>query len=217
MPGEFRGHQPEQHKSQPETREEIEARLIAYKPMIKSLCGMYLKRNPKYYNDLEDVIQDVMMKAFVNWNTLEKEESREAWLTSIAKNASIDSIRRKNNKFKNPDNFKSIDDLDEGFGWDKKNVKSAATIKTWPTYEIDLTNKRIADFVFSVLSPEEKKIIRMQIVKDIPVEKIAEITGINENTVKVKLLRARKKMYEAYLKQQRIIKHNKQKKNPDIK
>lgn len=209
MPGEFKGHQPDQNKPKPETREEIDAKLAALRPGIYNFCYQYLNRSPYHINDVQDVVQTTMMKAYKHWDSLQKDGSRESWLLSIATHTCLDYLRKAKGKFNNLSNAYSIDDFVEGEGEEKNKKKFKGKIWTWPTYEIDLTNKKIANFLFSALSPEEQKIIRMQIVEGIPVEKIAKITGMNENTLKVNLFRARQKMKAAYLKQQKIIEHNK--------
>jgi RNA polymerase sigma-70 factor (ECF subfamily) len=56
------------------------------------------------------------------------------------------------------------------------------------------------DYVLKLLtrvSEEERSLLMMKEVEGYSVEELAEVTGMNENTIKVKLFRARQKLVKA--------------------
>lgn len=202
MPGEFRGHQPDQNEPKKETREEIEKQLKALKPRILSVCYKYLAQ-PAYRNDIQDVVQTAMMKAYKNWDTFNYKSSRKTWVTVITINCCIDQIRRTNRKIKNLGNVDAGENLTIGNLNKKDSERFVENTRDQLDYEKLISDKNIAKVMFSVLSEEEQEIVQMQIRDGMSINEISERTGITNNTVKSKLFRARQKMMGAYYRQQR--------------
>lgn len=202
MPGEFKGYQPEQNKPQPDTREEIGVQLRALKPLILSVCNKYLSQ-PPYKNDIEDVLQTTMMKAYKKWHTFKDESSRSTWITSITINCCLDYLKSAKRKFKNIGNADTSENLTIGNLNKKDTERFIENTRGWTNYEELISDKNIAKVMFSALSKEEQEIVQMQIRDGMSINEISERTGITNNTVKSKLFRARQKMMGAYYRQQR--------------
>ncbi len=213
MSREFKGHQPDQNEPKSETREEIGLELKALEPYIYNICYGILHKNPHHKNDIDDVVQDTMIKAFNSWDAFKNESTRRTWITTIAVNSCRDYLRKSRVKFRDLKNANSVEDLATSH---KESRRLVGATTGSPDYEAALTNKKIVESLLSFLSAEQKMLIRMQYEDDFSIEKIAKITGMNENTVKVKLFRARQKMLNIYTKQQKNIEKRPKIENPDV-
>jgi RNA polymerase sigma-70 factor (ECF subfamily) len=60
-----------------------------------------------------------------------------------------------------------------------------------------LANRDLALKLLSKLNPEDRSLILMKEVEGHSVEELADMTGLNENTIKVKLFRTRQKLLKA--------------------
>lgn len=213
MKEQFKGSVPENEQQTSERKEEIGLELKALESYIYGVCYNILHKNPHYQNDVDDVVQDTMIKAFNSWDAFKNESTRRTWITTIAVNSCRDYLRKARVKFRDLKNANSVEDLATSH---KESRRLAGATTSSPDYEVVLTNKKVVESLLSFLSEEEKMLVRMRYEDDFSIEKIAKITGMNENTIKVKLFRARKKMQNIYAKQQKNIEKRPKIENPDV-
>jgi len=128
----------------------------------------------------EDLISEVFLDV---WRQADRFEGRSAvstWMLAIARFKALSALRKR------PD-----EELDE---------ETAATIEdTADTPEVALEKKDKSTVLrqcLEKLSPEHKEIIDLVYYHEKSVEKVAEIVGIPENTVKTRMFYARKKLAE---------------------
>jgi RNA polymerase sigma-70 factor, ECF subfamily len=132
--------------------------------------------------DAEEVAQDVFVKAFQKLSSFRRDSRFSTWLYRIAYNESISKTRgRKVNEVELVDEISESaadDDLEDGvLGLSHEEQRKA----------IDMVLKRL---------PEgDQLLVSLFYHQGIPVLEIAEITGMTESNVKVRLHRLRKKIY----------------------
>jgi len=145
---------------------------------IKDLLFRFCLRLLQNKQDAEDAVQDVLIKLWKMRNELNTYKNKDAFAMTVVKNHCLDKIRTRKNYTsdyaKIPTNFN--DDLN-------KTIDSAEGSI--------LVNQQI-----NRLPEQQRMIIQLRDIEEMEYEKIAEITGISENTIRVNLFRARKKIKE---------------------
>lgn len=122
-------------------------------------------------HDIEDAIQNTILKAYENINKLRKHEYFKTWLIRILINECNSIIKKK----------KKVFFIEEAAIQDKYEDK----------YEdIDLAT------AINNLEEDLRVVTVLYYFEDIQQKEIAKILSINENTVRTRILRARKKLYE---------------------
>jgi len=121
--------------------------------------------------DIEDAIQNTIIKAYSNIKTLKKDEYFRTWLIKILINE-CNMILRNNKKTVAIDSI--IDNRQENNSFK----------------DLDLTS------TVNSLSGDLREVIVLFYFEDMTLRDIANILNIPEGTVKSRLIRARKKLYE---------------------
>lgn len=132
--------------------------------------------------EAEELTQDVFMKVFNKLSTFKGDSRFSSWIYRIAYNTSISAVRRKRVE------YPAIDEK---------------VLNNVPDQEVDqLLNQQENEAVLqrlekaiTLLSSEEKALITLYYQQEMPVKELAEVTGLSEANVKIKLHRTRKKLY----------------------
>lgn len=134
--------------------------------------------------DAEEVAQDVFVKAYQSLAGFKQESKFSTWLYKITYNAAISKTRRKKLETA-PIEVNVVENytLDEIF----ENMNKLE----------EKEQKRIIQKLFDALSPDESTLITLFYYQQVQTEEIAEITGLSQSNVKVKLHRIRQKMHTA--------------------
>lgn len=132
--------------------------------------------------EAEDAAQEIFMKCYRSLNSYHHQSAFATWLYRIAYNHSIDALKKKNRK--------QYTEMKEGIA-DSVIATNAADEKI-DFKEVQLLVKQ----AIHRLSPDEQVIITLYYYDDLPVRDIAEIMGITENNVKIKLYRIRGRLLE---------------------
>lgn len=138
----------------------------------------------KSREDAEEVAQDVFVKAFRSLADFRGESKFSTWLYTIASTTSITFLRKKKLDIHSLDNekvFELADNKDSGFRANLIEQKSRANMVT----------KAIG-----LLSPDDAEIITLFYKVEQSLDEIAKILGLETNTVKVRLHRARTRLKE---------------------
>ena len=125
----------------------------------------------------DDLAQETFIKAYTNITKFRGISSFSTWLFRIAYNVFYDEIRKR----------KQTDDIDTPAMAGMTSDNGDAGLK------MDLYK------ALSLLKDEERTCITLQLIDGYPIDKISEITGIPENTVKSHLRRGKEKLTD-YLK-----------------
>ena len=135
--------------------------------------------------DAEEIAQDVFVKAFRALKDFRGDSKFSTWLYSIVNSTSITFLRKKKLDTQSLDQehvFEAADNQEtSGMGANQVEVKS----------KVEMVNKAI-----QLLSPDDAKLITLFYKAEQSLDEIAKILGIEANTVKVKLHRARTRLKE---------------------
>ncbi len=141
-------------------------------------------------NDAEDIAQQVFAKIYFSIKNFDFRSSLLTWIYKITVNECYDYLRKKKvRRLVYESDFSSDDSL-------RMENSEPATDQAPPV------DRRLAqhDFVLKLLqklSEEDRSLILLKEVEGHSVEELSEMTGMNENTIKVKLFRARQKLVKA--------------------
>ena len=133
--------------------------------------------------DAEDIAQDAFVKAFQALDNFRGESKFSTWLYKIIYNVSIARLRKK--EFKT---FQIDDEQNSNF-----DVCETDNFLTRLTIEEQNTIVRSA---IDQLLAEEKVLITLYYMNESTIKDITHITGDTESNTKIKLFRARKKLWE---------------------
>jgi len=134
--------------------------------------------------DAEEIAQDVFVKAYRNLADFRGESRFSTWLYTIVTTTCITFLRKKKLDVHSLDNekvFDTADSIDSGFRANQVEQKS----------RVQMVNEAI-----KLLSPDDAKLITLFYKGDQSLEEIGHIMGLEPNTVKVRLHRARHRLKE---------------------
>ncbi|AWB69005.1 RNA polymerase subunit sigma [Saccharobesus litoralis] len=150
----------------------------------EALVGAYHKDLYRYAywltNDAavaEDVVQETFLRAWKSLDSLQDEKAAKSWLITI--------LRRENARRFERKQF----DMGE---YEEHSIVDNASASNEDNTESYWLQRQIA-----ALEPEYREPLVLQVVQGCSGEEIAEILGLNKNTVMTRLFRARNKLKEA--------------------
>jgi RNA polymerase sigma-70 factor (ECF subfamily) len=141
-------------------------------------------------NDVEDIAQQVFAKIYFSIKNFDFRSSLITWIYKITVNECFDYLRKKKVR-----KLVYESDLSEDEVRRVENTEPAGDKQ--PLADSNLARR---DYVLKLLtrvSEEERMLLMLKEVEGYSVEELAERTGMNENTIKVKLFRARQKLVKA--------------------
>ena len=137
-------------------------------------------------NAAQDAVQDLIMKLWEKRSSLDEVENIQAFTMRSMRNLSLDILRQQRDEDEIPAEFEFIE----------------------PNPHQQTEQKDIASQIRTMINqlPElQRTIIRMRDVEEMDIAEIAYITTISENAVSVNLSRARQKIREQILKEQKRV------------
>jgi RNA polymerase sigma-70 factor (ECF subfamily) len=160
-----------------------------YSPRIFRVASRFFRRREQ----VEEVAQEVFLKAFTQLESFKGEGSLEGWLTRIATNTCLNLLRTAKRR---PET--TLSDLTEDEGaWLDEHTADAATQRQ-RAVEDKLVAADLAERVLETLSPDDRLVLTLVDGEETPVKEVAEMTGWSESKVKVRAFRARRRMREAF-------------------
>src|SRR5512146_3509328 len=141
-------------------------------------------------NDVEDIAQQVFAKVYLSVKSFDFRSSLITWIYKITVNECFDYLRKRKVR-----KLVYESDLSED------EVRRVENTEPHVDRQVpaDATLAR-RDYVLKLLtrvSEEERMLLMLKEVEGYSVEELAQMTGMNENTIKVKLFRARQKLVKA--------------------
>ena len=136
----------------------------------------------KSREDAEEVAQDVFIKAYRSLADFRGESKFSTWLYTITTTTSISFLRKKKLDIHSLDDekvFEAADNRDSGFSANLVEQKS----------RVNMVNRAIA-----LLSQDDAEVITLFYKAEQNLEEISKILGVETNTVKVRLHRARTRL-----------------------
>jgi RNA polymerase sigma-70 factor (ECF subfamily) len=141
-------------------------------------------------NDVEDIAQQVFSKVFFSIRNFDFRSSLITWIYKITVNECFDYLRKKKVR-----KLVYESDLSEDEVRRVENTEPAGD----KTPRTDTTLAR-RDYILKLLtrvSEEERNLLMLKEVEGYSVEELSTMLNMNENTIKVKLFRARQKLVKA--------------------
>ena len=141
-------------------------------------------------NDAEDIAQQVFAKIYFSIKNFDFRSSLLTWIYKITVNECYDYLRKKRvRKLVYESDFTAEDSLR------MENSEPAMDLK--PPVDVQLAQHDLVTKLLSKISEEDRSLILLKEVEGHSVEELSQMTGMNENTIKVKLFRARQKLVKA--------------------
>ncbi len=141
-------------------------------------------------NDAEDIAQQVFAKIYFSIKNFDFRSSLLTWIYKITVNECYDYLRKKRvRKLVYESDFSSDDSL-------RMEVSEPATDQK-PAVDQQLAQHDLILKLLAKLSEEDRSLLLLKEVEGHSVEELSEMTGMNENTIKVKLFRSRQKLLKA--------------------
>ncbi|MGA2436866.1 MAG: sigma-70 family RNA polymerase sigma factor, partial [Bryobacteraceae bacterium] len=165
--------------------DEIAFRQIVERYQSKVFSIIYgILRN---HNDAEDIAQQVFTKVYFSIGNFDYRSSPLTWIYKITVNECYDYLRKKKvRKLVYESDFTKEDAL--------RMENSGAAQDRQPAFDVTLAQRDLALKLIANLTEEERTLLLLKEVEGHSVEELAGMTGINENTIKVKLYRARQRL-----------------------
>jgi len=141
-------------------------------------------------NDAEDIAQQVFAKIYFSIGSFDFRSSLLTWIYKITVNECYDYLRKKRvRKLVYESDFTEEDAL--------RMMSSEQPVERMRSVDTVLAQRDLVTKLLGRISQEERTLILLKEVEGHSVEELAQMTGLNQNTIKVKLFRARQKLLRA--------------------
>ena len=167
----------------------------AYKDLMEKYdrpIFFHVRKMIKETELVEDLVQEVFMKAFKNLPSYSSDYAFSTWLYRIATNHTIDYLRKKklqtlsiNDPYKSKDGEVEIQLPDETYATDKKIIKKE--------------RKQIVQDAIAYLPEKYRDVIRLRHMEEFSYDEISEELDLPLGTVKAHIFRARELLYKALI------------------
>lgn len=152
----------------------------AFSELVRRHKGKIFRLASRYVRDeaqIDDVSQEVFIKAYRSLNKFRGDAPFEHWLTKIAVNTCYDMLRK---QARRPDDV-PLDSVSHSIG---KAAEAPAGYDAW----------HVLKRALSQLRPEERLVITLLNLEEKSIRETASLTGWSEANVKVRAFRARKEL-----------------------
>jgi len=149
-----------------------------YQNMVYTLALKLLKKP----EEAEELAQDTFIKAYQKIDSYEGKSKFSTWLYSITYNACISELRKRRIEFKSLDD-RQISDQDEM----KMHDYYRETKKE--------DQEKYLNLALSKLPEDDQVLVTLYYYENQSMDEISQITGLTVSNIKVKIFRARKRMY----------------------
>jgi len=149
-----------------------------YQKLVYTLALKLLKKP----EEAEEMAQDTFIKAFQKLDSYEGKSKFSTWLYSITYNACISELRKRRIDFKSLDD-RQVSDQDEQRMHDyyRENRKE--------------DQEKYLNLALEKLPEDDQVLVTLYYYENQSMDEISQITGLTVSNIKVKIHRARKRMY----------------------
>ena len=141
-------------------------------------------------NDVEDIAQQVFTKVYFSIRNFDFRSSLITWIYKITVNECFDYLRKKKVRRLVYESDLSEDEV-------RRIENAEPAVDRQAPADVSLARRDYVVKLLARVSEEERMLLMLKEVEGHSVEELAEMTGMNENTIKVKLFRARQKLVRA--------------------
>lgn len=145
----------------------------------------------RHREDVEDVVQQVFMKAYVSIKRFDQRAAFSTWLYKIAVNECWDYLRKKKVRpllYESDLSEEQVSRLDGIVSADRPAVGIGERAEV----------KQLLEKMLEKLPEQDRQLLVLKEMEGFSVQELAEILDLNVNTVKVRLFRARGRIMEMY-------------------
>jgi len=142
------------------------------------------------HNDAEDIAQQVFSKIYFSIRNFDFRSSLLTWIYKITVNECYDYLRKKRVR-------KLVYESDFSAEDAQRMETSDPAIDPKTPVDVRLAQRDLIVKLLSKVSEQDRSLILLKEVNGHSVEELAAMTGLNENTIKVKLFRTRQKLLKA--------------------
>lgn len=159
----------------------FETLIEAYQPRVFATARKYARRE----SEIEDIVQEIFIKAFQKLHTFRGEAPFEHWLMRMAVRTCYDFLRshQKNRE----SHFSEITDEESSF-------LERYVSDTGSDSDDENAARALVHRIMEQLSPPARMVITLQEIEGKSVKEIAALTGWSQSLVKVRAFRARNEM-----------------------
>ncbi len=172
-------------KAQLGDKQAFESLVARHQGRVFAVAGGILRNR----EDVEDIAQQVFLKAYFSLKRFDQRSAFTTWLYKITVNECWDLLRKRKVR---PLVFESELNEEQAHAYHTTEQKS--------DFGLDVSDRLEAreqlDHWLDCLDERDRSMLVLKEVQGFTVEEIAEIMGINGNTVKVRLFRARQRIAE---------------------
>jgi RNA polymerase sigma-70 factor, ECF subfamily len=165
----------------------FEQLVLRHQQRVTAVVGGILRRR----EDIEDVAQQVFLKAYISIRRFDMRSAFSTWLYKIAVNECWDYLRKKKVR---PLSYEA--DLSEEQARHVEQFVSNSIDGGSPDERAEL--REIVERLLSDLTEEDRMMLVLKEAQGFAVDDIARMLGLNVNTVKVRLFRARRRLATNY-------------------
>ncbi len=154
---------------------------------VFALVGGILRRP----EDVEDVAQQVFLKAYLGIKRFDQRAAFSTWLYKIAVNECWDYLRKKKVRplvYEADLSEEQVSRLDGIVSADRPPESSSARAES----------RQILERMLATLPEQDRELLVLKEMEGFSVQELAEILNLNVNTVKVRLFRARGRIMDVY-------------------
>src|SRR5882724_13366026 len=141
-------------------------------------------------NDVEDIAQQVFAKVYLSIRSFDFRSSLITWIYKITVNECFDYLRKRKVRKLVYESDMSEDEV-------RRVENSEPSVDRQVPMDEALAGRDYMVKLLTRVSEEERMLLMLKEVEGFSVEELAAKTGMNENTIKVKLFRARQKLVKA--------------------
>jgi RNA polymerase sigma-70 factor, ECF subfamily len=141
-------------------------------------------------NDADDIAQQVFSKIYFSIQRFDSRSSLLTWIYRITVNECYDYLRKRRVR-------KLVYESDFSAEEVKRLETSDAVVDPTAPVDRQLAEHDLVLKLLSKVSEQDRTLILLKEVEGHSVEELSAITGLNENTIKVKLFRTRQKLIKA--------------------
>ena len=166
----------------------LEGDSASFEPLVRKYqprVFVTARRYSRNESEVQDIVQEVFIKAFQKLSTFRGEAPFEHWLMRLAVRTCYDFLRERNRGKEST--FTDLQELD--IHWLERFVAE-------PAKDGDAADaaRDLVDAVLSRLSPAARLVLTLLEIEDRSVKEIAALTGWSVTLVKVRAFRARSEM-----------------------
>ena len=144
----------------------------------------------RHRNDVEDIAQQVFAKVYLSLRSFDFRSSLITWIYKITVNECFDYLRKRKVRRLVYESDLSEDEV-------RRVENTDPAVERQISADSSLAQRDYVVKLLTRVSEEERMLLILKEVEGYSVEELAAKTGMNENTVKVKLFRARQKLVKA--------------------